>query len=98
MNNFRLSEGWLEKFMSRNGLSLPYRTTRAQKTPEQIIDKVISYILHVRQLIQRNNYDFNCIIAMDETAAWHEMISNTTVIEKRAKSVAWKTSGCEKAM
>ena len=29
MNNFRASEGWLEKFMSRNGLSLPCHTTRA---------------------------------------------------------------------
>ena len=84
--------------MSRNGLSLPCRTNRAQKNPEQIIDKVISYILHVRQLIQRNNYDFDSIIAMDETGARHEMISNNTVIEKGAKFVVWKTSGCEKAM
>ena len=29
MNEFRPSEGWLEKFMSRNGLSLRRRTTHA---------------------------------------------------------------------
>ena len=29
MNEFRPSEGWLEKFMSRNGLSLRRRTTQA---------------------------------------------------------------------
>ena len=44
MNDFRASEGWLEKFMSRNGLSLRRRTTQAQKTPEQIIDKMIFHV------------------------------------------------------
>ena len=34
MNNFRASEGWLEKFMSRNGLSLRRRMTQAQNSPE----------------------------------------------------------------
>ena len=32
MNDFRASGGCLEKFMSRNGLSLGRRTTQAQKT------------------------------------------------------------------
>ena len=68
MNDFRASEGWLETFMSRNGLSFHRRTTQVQKTPEKIIGKVILYILYVRQLKQRNNYDLDCIIAMDETA------------------------------
>ena len=79
--------------MSRNGLSVRRRTTQAQKTPEQIIDKVISYILYVRQLKQRIKYDLDCIIAMDETAVWHEMISNTTVTDKGA---VLKTTGHEK--
>ena len=48
MNDFHASEGWLEKFMSQNGLSLHHRMTQVQKTPEQIIDKVILYILYVR--------------------------------------------------
>ena len=55
---------------------------------------MISYILYVRQLKQRNN-DLDCIIAMDETAMWHEMISNTTVTDKGAKSVVLKTTGHE---
>ena len=42
------NERLLEKFMSRNGLSLRRRTTQAQKTPEQIIEEVISYVLYVR--------------------------------------------------
>ena len=31
MNDLRASEGWLEKFMSRNGLLLCHHTTQAQK-------------------------------------------------------------------
>ena len=40
MNDLRISKGWLGEFMPRNELSLRRRTTQAQKTPEQIIDKV----------------------------------------------------------
>ena len=39
-----------------------------EKTPKQAIGTVISYVLYVRQLKQRNNHDLDCIIAMDETA------------------------------
>ena len=38
--------------MSQNGLLFRRRTTQVQKTPEQIADKVISYILYVHQLKQ----------------------------------------------
>ena len=47
MNDFCAMEGWIKKFISRNGLSLRRRRTQAQKTPQQIIDKVISYILYI---------------------------------------------------
>ena len=67
------------------------------KTPEQIIDKVISNVLYVCLLKKRNNYDKDCIIAMDETAVWHEMIPNTTVTDEGAKSVVLKTAGHEKS-
>ena len=46
---------------------------------------------------KRNNNDLDCIIAMDETAVWHEKISNNTVTDKSAKSVVLKTTGHEKS-
>ena len=97
MNDFRTSEGWLEKFISRNGLSPHRRTTQAQKTPEQTTDKVISYISYTFQLKQRKNCDLDCIIAMDETAVWHEMISNTTATDKAGESIVLKTTAHEKS-
>ena len=65
--------------------------------PDQIIDKVILFILYVRQLKRRNNYDLNIVIAMDETAVWDEMISSTTVTDKGPNPVVLKTAGHEKS-
>ena len=58
---------------------------------------MIWYILYGRQLKQKNNFDLDCIIAMDETAVWQEMISNTIVADKGAKSAVLETSGHEKS-
>ena len=67
------------------------------KTLEQIINKVILYILYVCQLKQRNNYNLECIIVIDETAMWHKMISSTTVTDKGAKCVVLKITCHEKS-
>ena len=95
-SNFNASCGWLHSFMLRNGLSLRRRTTQAQKSPDKLIDKVIAYILYVRRLREQNNYDLGSIIAMDETPVFHDMLTNTTVTQKGAKSVVMKTTGHDK--
>ena len=84
--------------MRRNGLSLQRRTTTAQQDPARFTDKRVSYILHVRQLSSRFNYHASCIIAMDEMPAWDNMVSNTSVDVRGAKSVCLKTTGHEKCM
>ena len=76
---FVASHGWLEKFMRRNGLSLRRRTTVAQHDPDRVIDKLISYVLHVRCPTRKHKYLASNIIAMDETAVWAHMVANTTV-------------------
>ena len=43
------------------------------------------------------NYDLSNIIAMDETAVWNHMISNTTVEKRGAHSVNLTTTGNEKS-
>ena len=47
VSDFNASRGWLEKFMSRNGLSLRRKTTQAQQDPTKLIDKLIAYILKI---------------------------------------------------
>ena len=71
---FKATAGWLQKFMLRNGLSLRRKTTTVQQDPHRVIDKLISYILHVRRFSQQRNYQPSCIIAMDETPVWDDII------------------------
>ena len=48
---FIASNGWVTKFLNRNGPSLRRRTTIAQKDPSpRMIDKIVMYILKVRRL------------------------------------------------
>ncbi len=91
------SDGWVQKFMNRNGLSIRRRTTEAQKNPNQLVDKLCAFILKVRRLRRRMNYELRNIFAMDETAIWSDMVSNTTVEKRGAHSVNMKTTGHEKA-
>ena len=69
--------------MARNGLCIRRCTTEAQK---KLVDKLCAYILKVKRLRMRMNYDLKNIIAMDETVIWNDMISNTTV-EKRSRRI-----------
>ena len=43
------------------------------------------------------NYELNNIFAMDETAVWNGMVSNTTVEKRGAHSVNLKSTGHEKS-
>ena len=95
---FKASDGWLQKFMRRNGLSLRRKTTTAQQEPHRAIDKMISYLLHVRRLSRQHNYQSSCIVAMDETPVWDDMVSATTVDNVGAASIDLKTTGHEKVM
>ena len=65
--------------MNRNGLSVRRRTTETQKSPDQLIDKLCAYILKIRRLRMKMNYELKNIFAMDETAMWNDMISNTAL-------------------
>ena len=76
---FKATEEWLQKFMLRHGLSLRRKTTTAQQDPHRLVDKLLSYILQVGRLSQRHEYQPSCIIAMDETSVWDDMVSNTTM-------------------
>ena len=94
--SFVASRGWLEKFMQRNGLSLRRRTTEAQKDPDQLVDKLVSYILNARRLFRLHQYTPADVISMDETAVWCDMLSSTTVDKVGTKTISMKTTGHEK--
>ena len=46
---------------------LQRKTSVAQKDPDQLIGKLVSFALHVRRLAMKHSYDAVDIIATDET-------------------------------
>ena len=96
VESFTASRGWLEKFMTRHGLSLRRNMTVCQSAPADCIPKMVTYITHLRSLQKHEKYQQSCIFAMDETACWMDMPSDTTVDSTGARSVPIKTTGHEK--
>ena len=95
-DSFGASRGWCEKFMRRHGFSLQRKTTTAQKDLSYIIDRIAAYVMHVRRLQKQFSFDDTNIIAMDETAVWNDMVSNTTVQKTDSKEVNMKSTGHDK--
>ena len=93
---FTASIGWVQKFMTRHGLCIRRKTTESQKDPEKLIDKLIAYVLQARRLHIKFSYSDSDIIAMDETAVWQDMLSNTTVDSIGHNTIAMKATGHEK--
>ena len=85
--NFEASNRWFFKFMKRHYFSLRRKTSVAQKDPDLLIAKIVSYILRIRRLrIKYSNQPAN-IIAFDETPVWADMVSETTVDVAEKKAV-----------
>ena len=86
---FMASRGWLERFMKRYSLSLRRKTTVCQLT-------ALSFVSHLRQMQTQHKYSPENMFAMDETACWMDMPSDTTNDVTGSRSVPLKTSGHEK--
>ena len=54
--DFSASRGWLEKFFKRHHLSLHRRTTVSQRLPQDLVPKVIGFIMATRRLCHINSY------------------------------------------
>ena len=95
---FVASNGLVNNFVCRNGFSLHRKTTAAQKDLERLNDKLILSILHAHRFSIKYKYPPSSIIAMSETSALNDMVSNTTIDKQGAKSVCLKTTRHEKCM
>ena len=95
--NFKASVGWLRHFMKRYGLSLRRKTSMAQKDPDQVIDKLVAFVLHVRRIAMKHQFKAFDIIATVETPIWTDMVSDTTVDVTGKKTVTVKITGHEKS-
>ena len=95
--SFVASRGWLEKFMRRHGLSLRRRTSIGQKDPQQLINRLVSYVIHARRMQMRCDFKASQINAMDETPVWQDMVGTKTVSKVGSQDVVLKSTGHEKA-
>ena len=96
LSQFKASRGWLQLFLRRKSLSLRKKTTVCQKTPDDVIPKLVSYCMHIRKLQIAHKFSSDNIFAMDKTACYMDMPSDTTIDIRGAKSVSLKTTGHEK--
>lgn len=93
---FTASDGWLQKFMFRHGLSLRTCTSISLKLPAQLEKKVECFLNEVRVLRSVNNYPINLIINMDETPMFFDMVPEQTISKKGVKEVRVHSSGAQK--
>ena len=95
-DGFVASRGWLERFLERNGLSLRRRTTVSQRLPQDLIQKVSSFLLHVRRLRLQHHHSLTAIGNMDEIPLWLDMPGDTTISRVGDRTVSIRTTGHDK--
>jgi len=62
-----------------------------------MLEKMVSFIHFMEKTRDKIKAQPSDIYAMDKTAVWFDMLSETTVHEKGANTVSIKTSGHEKS-
>ena len=92
--NFKASNGWLEKFLLCHNLVSRRPTTTCQKEPEEFAEKMVDYLLFVEQRRRTSNYTY--IYAADETAVYFDYSCSLNVENKGVREVPVKTSGYDK--
>jgi len=95
-NEFKVSRGWLRRFMKRKGLSLRRRTTLCQKLPRDFTDNVINFHRHVIRMREGHSYLLSEIGYAYQTPVFFDMPRNTSIEKQGVRSATIKTTGGEK--
>ena len=97
--NFRVFHGQLglvvQMFESHETLSQA-KTTVCQSLPTDGIPKIVSFITHLRNLQLAHKFQYEKVFAMDETACWMDMSSDTTIEATASCSIPLKTTSHKK--
>lgn len=94
--DFKASDGWLQKFKRRFGLSTRQRTSIGQKLPDDSKEKLMSFHKFVLSLRRQHEYPLSDIFNMDETPLRFDMPETRTLSFAGEKTVHIKTTGAEK--
>lgn len=82
---------WISDYMDRNGFSLRRTTNLTSLTDEQLIQKGVDYMKHLRSRL--SNVVLHNTILMDETAVYLEDARTQTVEVRGRKHVVMKSTG-----
>ena len=94
--NFSGTNSWCTRFMKRRGLAIRQKTKIAQKLPNDLEEKIVSFQKYLINARKRDDYELVQIGNMDETPVWFDMPAARTVESRGAKTVLLKTTGNEK--
>jgi hypothetical protein len=95
-SQFKVSRGWMCRFMKRKGLTLRRRTSLSQRVPKDFDDKITAFHKFVIGLRKNNSCLLSQMDNADQTPLYFDMPTNTTVEGKGENIVSIRTSGCEK--
>ncbi|KAI2795511.1 hypothetical protein BLOT_016477, partial [Blomia tropicalis] len=93
---FKGSDGFVDNFLRRHKFSLRRKTTVCQKVPQEHLQKIVNFILYVRNKRIKENYNLQEIYNCDETPIWFEAIGNTTIDKVNSPEIGILTTGHEK--
>lgn len=82
INNFRCSDGWLNRFLKRNRLSLRRVTTSGRDLPSNSVEIIVGFMDGCSYQILANNFDSNRIINMDQTSIYLDSFCMFFIIKK----------------
>src|SRR6266496_4380022 len=97
IKNAKLSQKWVDGFMSWHNLVNRRKTTISQKLPENYIglqSEFLSYILFRRR---EHQYPLSLIANMDETPMSFNLPNNTTVEQRGTKTISILSTGHERS-
>ena len=95
--SFKASTGWMQKFMKRHGLVLLQKTKIAQKLPDDLEEKIVSFHRFVLNLRKEHQFDLNQIGNMDKTLLCFDSPPNRTIESKGNKTILICTTSHERA-
>ena len=93
---FKASDGWLRKFMTRNNLVLRACTSMSQTLPKDIEEKIGTFCQQIRHVRENSDFPYALIANMDETPIYLDIVPSKTVDRKGKKSIRVRTTNSEK--
>ena len=76
--DFKASDGWLRRFLSRNNLVLRAKTSMAQILPCDLEDKFAQFRQNVQYIRENEDFPYDLIANLDETPAYFDIVPSTT--------------------